>query len=113
MLIAVSSFSDIQRANTKTDHILKLGQNKTLDCSIDGGPMIKHTWYRGNKKLSESRRLLIHVDKKDKFGNYTCVGNNRAGEEVILFSLREQRKLFPFLCFKTYSYLKDTMIGHF
>jgi len=82
----------INRSNTKTNHILKLGQNKTLDCSIDGGPMIKHTWYKGKKKLAESRRLLIHVDKKDKFGNYTCVGKNRAGQEIILFSLKEQPK---------------------
>ena len=101
MLIAVFSIADINRSNTKTNHILKLGQNKTLDCSIDGGPMIKHTWYKGKKKLAESRRLLIHVDKKDKFGNYTCVGKNRAGQEIILFSLKEQRKLFVFLSFRT------------
>ena len=72
---------------------MKLGEKKTLDCNIEGHPVIKHTWYKGGKKLSESKTLRVHVDKKDKFGNYTCLGKNSAGEEVILFSLQEQGKL--------------------
>ena len=91
------SFADISKSNSKTDHILKLGEKRTLHCTIDGHPIIKHTWYKGKTKLSESKTLNVHLDKKEKFGNYSCVGKNKAGEEVLFFSLKEQRKLFMFL----------------
>lgn len=85
---------DIKKVKEEVNHILKVGENKTLNCEIEGNPTIKHTWYKGKNKLSESKTIVVRVDSSEKFGNYTCVGKNEAGEEMVLFNLQQERKYF-------------------
>ena len=51
-------------------------------------------------KLSDTRNLVVLLDKKEKFGLYMCITKNDAGKETVLFTLKQNRK---FLCFYRFS----------
>ncbi len=85
----IFSFSVIKILTAEFVFQLKTGEQKQLDCPIQGSPEAVISWYKTNKKISGSKMLVIKLDNKDKFGNYTCVGENKAGKQTAVFSLQE------------------------
>lgn len=98
--ISLYTSPDVKTVINKSHKITsKVGEKKTLYCGIEGNPIISHTWYKGKTKIGNSKTITVNLDKKEKFGNYSCVGKNNAGEEVILFSLTQKRKAFLLISF--------------
>ncbi|PFX30360.1 hemicentin-1-like isoform X2 [Stylophora pistillata] len=74
------------------------GETITIHCTANGTPRAKITWYKGQDKITASRRIAISsqghlvinaVGLKDG-GYYTCLGNNTAGEDSVTISIQVQ-----------------------
>ncbi|XP_065069176.1 hemicentin-1-like [Rhopilema esculentum] len=76
-------------SGTQTKIDGKIGETKRLVCPIRGHPKVAYTWLKEKVKLSDSRNLVVLLDKKEKFGSYMCITKNDAGEETVLFTLKQ------------------------
>lgn len=74
------------------------GETITIQCTANGTPRAKITWYKGQDKITTSRRIAVSsqghlvinaVELKDG-GYYTCLGNNTAGEDSVTISIQVQ-----------------------
>ena len=77
------------------------GETITIQCTANGTPRAKITWYKGQEKITTSRRIAVSsqghlvinaVELKDG-GYYTCLGNNTAGEDSVTISIQVQSEL--------------------
>ncbi|XP_078371020.1 uncharacterized protein LOC144654684 isoform X2 [Oculina patagonica] len=78
-----------------TPHLLRIGQNVSLNCTASGLSPVEVTWYKGRKALASgiSKAVLTLKDITDvDWGEILCVAKNSAGEDkksVILKVLPE------------------------
>eukprot|EP00794_Sanderia_malayensis_P007768 gene7768-8614_t len=70
----------------------RLGDTKSLLCPITGNPAVDYSWHKNNKVLSNKESLTVTLDKKEKFGNYSCTAKNDAGMHTATFELQELKQ---------------------
>ncbi|MEE6485347.1 hypothetical protein FKM82_014250, partial [Ascaphus truei] len=84
-----------------------LGHRGILQCEASAVPAADFLWYKGEKRLSDSRRgvkvenretfsrvTFLNVSEQD-YGNYTCMAMNRLGHSnasVILYEIRQSTR---------------------
>ena len=79
----------------------EMGKSEELDCPIEGYPPVIYSWLKNKRQITALKGITIKMDKKDKFGDYTCKGQNDAGVETVVFSVvknREHLKQYYSIC---------------
>ena len=74
------------------------GETITIQCTATGTPRAQITWYQGQNKMIANRRiavssqghLVINAIELRDTGNYTCVGNNTAGQDSVTITVNVQ-----------------------
>ena len=56
-----------------------------------GSPQIEYHWKKDGKRVSEQKKLDLHLDHVDKFGNYSCFGKNDVGIRQVYFALEQSK----------------------